>query len=91
MQFISSIDRNDEIFKQRSFKLGSMIDGVPVIEDVIPIPNSDIVCDWCNKEIITEQVKVIVNFDLLTGKSNVSSAICNNCRENKFGGIIEVK
>ena len=91
MQFISSISRNNKIFKGRSFKLGSFVNGVPVIEEAIPIPDSDIICDWCNTLILTEQIKVIMDVDILTGKGSISCAICNNCRENKFSDIIEIK
>ncbi len=91
MQFISSISRENQIFKGRSYKIGSFVNGEPVIEHKIPIPDSDILCDWCNAKILTEKIKVVVNFDILTGKSSISYVICDNCKENKFNDIIEIK
>jgi len=91
MQFIVSISREDEVFKGRSYKLGSFINGEPVIEEIISIPDNDIICDWCNAQILTEQIKVIVNVDILTGKGSISDAICNDCKKNKFSYIIELR
>lgn len=91
MQFIVSISREDEVFKGRSYKLGSFINGEPVIEEEISIPDSDIICDWCNTKILTKQIKVIVNVDITTGKGSISDAICDNCKKNKFSNIIELR
>jgi len=91
MQFIKNISRNDEVFKGRSFKFGSFVNGEIVIEEEIPIPDSDILCDWCNSQIQTEQIKVIINVDISTGKGNISHAICDDCKKNKFSDIIEIR
>ncbi len=90
MEFISSISREDEVFKGRSYKLGSFINGKPVIEEEIPIPNSDILCDRCNAQILTDKIKVIISLDLSTGDVIITDAICDDCKKNKFSNIIEI-
>jgi len=89
-QFIYKVPRTHKIFQNRSIKFGVFGKQGIEITDVCPIPNNEIICDWCNTPITDEKINLVVHLDKFSSKTLVDQALCERCKKKKYSELIVI-
>ena len=82
--FIYYVNRDDKLFKNRSWKIYDCIKGIDILHAEIKVPDDEIICDFCNTLITEKKIPVIIQLTENPEIQFVKNALCYKCDE-KYG------